>query len=44
MVQQQLRVDRCAGRPFPSYRMFIILLGLIVFVAVGVLLRRTRLA
>lgn len=31
------------GRPFPSYRMFIIVLGLIVFVAVGVLLRRTRL-
>jgi branched-chain amino acid transport system permease protein len=31
------------GRPFPSYRMFIILLGVIVFVAVGLLLRRTRL-
>lgn len=31
------------GRPFPSYRMFIIVLGVMVFVAVGVLLRRTRL-
>ncbi len=31
------------GRPFPSYRMFIIVLGVIVFAAVGLLLRRTRL-
>ena len=31
------------GRPFPSYRMFIIVLGVIVFVVVGLLLRRTRL-
>lgn len=31
------------GRPFPSYRMFIIVLGVLVFIGVGVLLRRTRL-
>ncbi len=31
------------GRPFPSYRMFIILLGGVVFIGVAILLRRTRL-
>ncbi len=40
--------DHCAsidvlGRPFPSYRIFIIALGVIVFVAIALLLRRTRL-
>lgn len=40
--------DNCAsidvlGRPFPSYRLFIIALGLIMFVGIAVLLRRTRL-
>jgi branched-chain amino acid transport system permease protein len=30
------------GRPFPSYRIFIILLGLVMFVAIALLLRRTR--
>ncbi len=41
-------VDHCAsinvlGRPFPSYRMFIIALGLLMFVAILILLKRTRL-
>jgi branched-chain amino acid transport system permease protein len=31
------------GRAFPTYRLFIILVGLAVFVAVGVLLKRSRL-
>jgi len=31
------------GRPFPSYRLFIIGLGLIMFVTVALVLRRTRL-
>ena len=31
------------GRPFPSYRLFIIFLGVVIFVAVGLLLKRTRL-
>lgn len=40
--------DNCAsidvlGRPFPSYRIFIIVLGLLMFVAIAVLLRRSRL-
>lgn len=40
--------DNCAsidvlGRPFPSYRIFIIVLGLIMFAAIAVLLRRSRL-
>ncbi|NNJ11707.1 branched-chain amino acid ABC transporter permease [Chloroflexales bacterium ZM16-3] len=40
--------DHCAsidvlGRPFPSYRIFIIVLGLIMFAAIAVLLRRSRL-
>ncbi|NTV65637.1 MAG: branched-chain amino acid ABC transporter permease, partial [Oscillochloris sp.] len=40
--------DNCAsidvlGRPFPSYRIFIIVLGLIMFTAIAVLLRRSRL-
>jgi branched-chain amino acid transport system permease protein len=30
------------GRPFPSYRLFIIFLGLVVFIAVAILLKRTR--
>ncbi|HET9495820.1 MAG TPA: branched-chain amino acid ABC transporter permease [Chloroflexia bacterium] len=30
------------GRPFPSYRIFIILLGIVMFVAIFLLLRRTR--
>jgi branched-chain amino acid transport system permease protein len=30
------------GRPFPSYRIFIILLGVAMFVAIALLLRRTR--
>ncbi len=30
------------GRPFPSYRIFIIALGLVMFVAIALLLRRTR--
>jgi branched-chain amino acid transport system permease protein len=30
------------GRPFPSYRIFIILLGIAMFVAIALLLRRTR--
>jgi branched-chain amino acid transport system permease protein len=30
------------GRPFPSYRLFIILLGIIMFVAIAILLQRTR--
>lgn len=34
---------RIMGRPFPSYRLFIIALGLIVFVAIALLLQRTRL-
>ncbi|MEO8288060.1 MAG: branched-chain amino acid ABC transporter permease [Chloroflexota bacterium] len=39
--------DNCAsidvlGRPFPSYRIFIIALGIVVFAAVALLLRRTR--
>jgi branched-chain amino acid transport system permease protein len=40
--------DNCAsidvlGRPFPSYRLFVIALGLLMFVAIAVLLRRSRL-
>jgi branched-chain amino acid transport system permease protein len=40
--------DHCAsidvlGRPFPSYRLFIIAVGLAMFIAIAVLLRRTRL-
>ena len=40
--------DHCAsisimGRPFPSYRIFLIGLGLVVFVAIALLLQRTRL-
>ncbi len=40
--------DNCAsidvlGRPFPSYRIFVIALGLLMFVAIAVLLRRSRL-
>lgn len=31
------------GRPFPSYRVFLIALGLVTFVAITLLLRRTRL-
>lgn len=31
------------GRAFPTYRMFVILLGVLVFVAIVVVLRRTRL-
>jgi branched-chain amino acid transport system permease protein len=39
--------DHCAsidvlGRPFPSYRIFLIALGAVIFVAVALLLRRTR--
>lgn len=30
------------GRPFPSYRIFLIVLGFTVFVAIALLLRRTR--
>ncbi len=30
------------GRPFPSYRIFIIALGIVMFVAIFILLRRTR--
>jgi len=30
------------GRAFPTYRLFIIAVGILVFIAVGVLLRRTR--
>jgi len=30
------------GRPFPSYRIFIILLGIVMFVVIALLLRRTR--
>ncbi|WP_298818680.1 branched-chain amino acid ABC transporter permease [Chloroflexus sp.] len=40
--------DNCAsidvlGRPFPSYRIFIIALGILMFVGIAVLLRYTRL-
>lgn len=40
--------DHCAsinvvGRPFPSYRLFIIAVGLAMFMAIAALLRRTRL-
>ncbi|NJN19220.1 MAG: branched-chain amino acid ABC transporter permease [Oscillochloris sp.] len=40
--------DNCAsidvlGRPFPSYRIFIIGLGLLMFVGIAILLRRSRL-
>ncbi|HMQ35164.1 MAG TPA: branched-chain amino acid ABC transporter permease [Chloroflexaceae bacterium] len=40
--------DNCAsidvlGRPFPSYRLFIIALGLLMFGGIALLLRRTRL-
>lgn len=40
--------DHCAsidvlGRPFPSYRIFIIALGLVMFVAIALLLQRSRL-
>lgn len=31
------------GRPFPSYRLFIIFLGVVIFIAVGLLLKKTRL-
>jgi branched-chain amino acid transport system permease protein len=31
------------GRPFPSYRLFIIALGLTMFIAIALLLKRTRL-
>lgn len=31
------------GRPFPSYRLFIIALGLVMFIAIALLLQRTRL-
>ena len=31
------------GRPFPSYRLFIIALGLAMFIAIALLLKRTRL-
>ncbi len=39
--------DHCAsidvlGRPFPSYRIFIIVLGLVIFVAIALLLKYTR--
>jgi branched-chain amino acid transport system permease protein len=34
---------RIMGRPFPSYRLFIIALGLVMFVAIALLLQRTRL-
>jgi branched-chain amino acid transport system permease protein len=30
------------GRPFPSYRLFVIVLGIVMFVAIALLLRRTR--
>ena len=30
------------GRPFPSYRLFIIVLGIVMFVAIALLLQRTR--
>ncbi len=30
------------GRAFPTYRLFIIAVGILVFIAVGILLRRTR--
>ncbi len=40
--------DNCAsidvlGRPFPSYRVFIIALGLVMFIGTAILLQRTRL-
>lgn len=40
--------DNCAsidvlGRPFPSYRIFIIALGIAMFIGIALLLRRTRL-
>ncbi len=40
--------DHCSsidvlGRPFPSYRLFLIALGILLFVAIALLLRRTRL-
>lgn len=40
--------DNCAsidvlGRPFPSYRLFIIALGIVIFIAIGLVLQRTRL-
>jgi branched-chain amino acid transport system permease protein len=31
------------GRPFPSYRLFIIVLGVVMFVAIALLLKKTRL-
>ncbi len=31
------------GRPFPSYRLFVIVLGVVVFMAIALLLRKTRL-
>lgn len=31
------------GRPFPSYRLFIIMLGLVMFVVIALLLQKTRL-
>lgn len=39
--------DNCSsidvlGRPFPSYRIFIIVLGLLMFVVIALVLRRTR--
>jgi branched-chain amino acid transport system permease protein len=30
------------GRPFPSYRLFIIALGVVMFIAIGLLLKKTR--
>ncbi len=30
------------GRPFPSYRLFVIVLGIVMFVAIAILLQRTR--
>ncbi len=31
------------GRPFPSYRLFVIVLGVVVFIAIALLLQKTRL-
>ncbi len=31
------------GRPFPSYRLFIIFLGVVIFIAIALLLQKTRL-
>ncbi|MEM8535888.1 MAG: branched-chain amino acid ABC transporter permease [Chloroflexota bacterium] len=40
--------DNCAsidvlGQPFPSYRLFLIALGMIIFIAIGLVLQRTHL-